>query len=134
MSEDKGELAKSSFSELQPASDTPADQVTALSRVEERIAKATSPQEAFLWTQIREEIIKQNEIAKEGDHRRLLQKILVLRRIGLSVAAFTIGVVLFSNGSTEAGLLVLGAFLYELAPDLVKEAFIGRGKGRGNDN
>jgi len=132
MSEDEGKLEKTS-AQFQPASDTPADKATALSQVEERIAKANSPQEAWLWAQIRGELIKQNEIIKEAKQKRLIQNVQIWRRIGVSVAALTIGLVLFSNGSTEAGLLVLGAFLYELAPDLVKEAFLGRGKGKGDD-
>ena len=125
MSEDEGKLEKTS-AELSSASVTPANKAIALSQVEERIAKANSPQEALFWTQIRGEIIQQNETIKEGKHKRLIQNVQIWQRIGVSVAALTIGLVLFSNGSTEAGLLVLGVFLYELVPDLVKKAFLGR--------
>ena len=125
MSEDEGKLEKTS-AELSSASVTPASKAIALSQVEERIAKANSPQEALFWTQIRGEIIQQNETIKEGKHKRLIQNVQIWQRIGVSVAALTIGLVLFSNGSTEAGLLVLGVFLYELVPDLVKKAFLGR--------
>ena len=127
MSEDEGKLEKTS------ASDTPAHRTTAISKIEERIAKANSLQEALFWTQIRGEIVKQNEIIKEGRQKRLIQNVQIWRRICVSVAALTIGLVLFSNGSTEAGLLILGAFLSELAPNLVKEAFLGRDKGKEND-
>ncbi|AFY88231.1 MULTISPECIES: hypothetical protein [Chroococcidiopsis] len=130
MSEEEG-LEKTS-AQLPSASDASAEP-TALSQVEQRIAKANSPQEALFWTQIRGEIIKQNEVIKEGKQGRFIQNIQIWRRIGVSVAALTIGLVLFINGSTEAGLLVLGAFLYELAPDLVKETFSGRDKGKEDD-
>lgn len=126
MSEDEGKLEKTS-AELSSASVTPANKAIALSQVEERIAKANSPQEALFWTQIRGEIVKQNEIIQAGDRRRFIQQIEIWRRIGVSVAALTIGLVFFSIGSTEAGLLVIGVFLYELATDLNKEAFVGRG-------
>lgn len=118
---------------MQPASDTPANKNTALLQVEERIAKANSPQEALVWTQIRGELIKQNEIIKEGKQKRLIQNVQIWQRISVSVAALTIGLVFFSIGSTEAGLLVIGVFLYELVPDLTKEAFLGGGKGKGDD-
>lgn len=126
MSEEEG-LEKTS------ASDTPAARTTALAKIEERIAQANSSQEALFWTQIRGEIIKQNEIIKEGRQRRLIQNVQIWRRICVSIAALTLGLVLFSTGSTEAGLLILGVFLYELAPNLVKEAFLGRGKGKEHD-
>jgi hypothetical protein len=122
MSEDDGQLKQST--QLQPASDTPGDKATALSQVEERIAKAHSPQEALFWTQIRGEIVKQNEIIQAGKQRRFIQQIQIWQRIGVSVAALTIGLVFFSLGSTEVGLLVIGVFLYELAPELKQEAFV----------
>ncbi|MBE9017567.1 hypothetical protein C7Y66_24295 [Chroococcidiopsis sp. CCALA 051] len=132
MSEAEGKLEQIS-AQLQPASDTPINKTTALLQVEERIAKANSPQEALVWTQIRGELIKQNEIIKEGKQKRLIQNVQIWRRISVSIAALTIGLVFFSIGSTEAGLLVIGVFLYELVPDLAKEAFLGRGKGKGDD-
>lgn len=132
MSEDKGELTKNSPSELQTASDTPPDPSTALSRVEERLAKATTPEEVVLWTRIRGEIVRQNEIIKNGEQRRFLEKIQIVRKLGLSVGALTIGTVLISSGLIYPGLLILGAGLYDLAPDLLKEA-LGGGKGK-NDS
>lgn len=132
MSEAEGKLEQIS-AQLQPTSDTPVNKTTALLQVEERIAKANSPQEALFWTQIRGELIKQNEIIKEGKQKRLIQNVQIWRRISVSVAALTIGLVFFSIGSIEAGLLVIGVFLYEIVPDLVKEAFLGRGKGKGDD-
>ena len=126
MSEDKGQPEKIS-TELS-ASDTPANKTTTLSQVEERLSQANSPQEALFWIQIRGELIKQNEIIQEGDRRRFVQQIQLWRRIGVSVAALTIGLVFFSIGSTEAGLLVIGVFLYELAPDLNKETFEAEAK------
>jgi len=129
MSEDEGRSEKIPV-ELPSDFDTPADKTTALSQVEKRIAKANSPQEALFWTQIRGEIVKQNEIIQAGDRRRFIQQIEIWRRIGVSVAALTIGLVFFRIGSTEAGLLVIGVFLYELATDLNKEAFVGRSKGK----
>jgi hypothetical protein len=132
MSEDKGELAKNSSSEEQPISNIPPDESTDLARIEERLLNANSSQEVILWTQVRGEIIRQNEIVKDGEQRRFLKKVQVARRIGLSVGALTIGTVLVTSGLTAPGLFVLGAGLYELAPEFIKEVFLDRGKSKKN--
>jgi hypothetical protein len=43
--------------------------------VEERLAQATSPQEVLLWTQVRAEILRQDDFVKEQEHRRRMEKI-----------------------------------------------------------
>lgn len=122
MSEEKGELAKNSSSQLPSPSDTlPAD-VTALARVEARLAQAESAQDIVFWNQVRREIIQQNEIVKEGNHRRFLEKVKVFRQLGLSVTALTIGTVLTMKGS-RTGIFLLGIALYELALEAVKQLF-----------
>ncbi len=133
MSEEKEDATQTSSSELQRPSGVPSDDVTALLQVETRLAKANSAQDAILWTQMRGEIIRQNETRKDGEHRRFLEKTQVLYDIGLSIGALAIGTILVAKGFAYAGLLVLGAGL-KLAPDYLKEAFLRRGKGEGNED
>lgn len=134
MSEDKGELDKTSPSQLPSPSDTFLDKETTLERIEERLAKATSPEEIVLWTRIRGEIIRQNEIINEGKHRRSLQiknnqhqrsleKIQVIRKTVLAGGAVTIGIGLIISGFTVSGIFVLGVGFNELAPGYMKNIF-----------
>lgn len=132
MSEQSEDPAVESSSGSQLNAPTPPETATpALSRVEERLAKATSPEDVVLWTQVRAELLRQNEMTKEGEHRRTLEKIQVARKVGLSGVALSIGTVLVITGLTYP--LILGVGLYDLAPDLLKEALGGRGKGGKND-
>lgn len=131
MSEEKGELAENSSSELPPPSEMPAD-VTALSRIEARLAQAQSAEDVVLWNQVRREIIRQDEIVKDGNHRRFLEKVQVFRKLGLSVTALTIGTVLVMTGY-RIGIFLLGVALYELVLDVVGQ-FFPRGKGRKNED
>lgn len=133
MSEENGELVKTSSPEFQLPSEPSPDDATTLSQIEARLAKADSAQDAILWTQVRGEIIQQDKTRKDGEHRRFLEKTQVLYDIGLSISALAIGTILVAKGFAYAGLLILGAGL-KFAPDYLKEAFLRRGKGEGNED
>lgn len=130
MSEENGELAKTSSSEFQPQ---PLDNATTLSQIEARLAESASAQDAILWTQVRGEIIRQDETRKDGDHRRSLEKTQLLYDISRSIGALVIGTILVANGFGYAGLFILGVG-FKLAPDYLKAAFLRRGKGEKEDD
>jgi hypothetical protein len=123
MSANKGELAKTSSSEISSFSNSSPNQIPVLAKVEERLANATTPEEIVLWTRVRAEILKQNELAEEGKHRRTLEKVEVASQKAVTAAALGIGVGLIIIGVPEIGLFVLGAGLFKLAPDYVKKVF-----------
>jgi hypothetical protein len=77
--------------DFKPQSRDMSGEVSALSIVEERLAKANSPQEIILMTQIRGEIMRQNEAAKDQNHRRWIEKIGLQFKIGFSICAFGVG-------------------------------------------
>lgn len=120
MSEDKGELDKSSPSEKPSPSDTSFDEKLTLAKIEERLVKATSPEEIALWMQIREEIIRQKELVEDNKHQRSIEMIQVIRQTSVSGIAITIGIVFVSSGLRIPGLLILGVAFYELASNYIK--------------
>lgn len=132
MSEEKDEITKITPSELQP-DQTALDNAPLISQIESRLVKAQSNQEAILWTQIRGEVIRQNEIVQDGHHRRFLNKFQVFRRTALSLAALTIGLLLVNRGFLTIGMFILGVGLYELAPGFIKMVWPTKDKG-GNDD
>jgi hypothetical protein len=120
MSEDKGELDKSSPSEKPSPSDTSFDEKLTLAKIEERLVEATSPEEIDLWMRIRGKIIKQNELVKNSQHQRSLEKIQIIRKISLSGIAITIGIGFVISGLNIPGLFILGIAFYELASNYPK--------------
>jgi hypothetical protein len=94
-----------------------------LPQIERRLVEADSPQEILLWTQVRGEILRQDDLLKDQEHRRKLERIQVLFKMGLSIVAVMTGTTLVVGGFPYAGLFVLGAGLYGLAPDYVKNLF-----------
>ncbi len=87
-------------------------EVSVLSSIEERLIQADNPQDIVLWTQVREEIIRQNEEARNQEQRRFLEKAQIWFKMGFSVIAFIAGIALLVGGVTQIGLFILGqAFL-----------------------
>lgn len=93
--------------------------------MEERLVNAQSPAEIVLWTQIRGEILRQDEEVREGAHRRGVTTVSVALRAVLSLLAVAGGGYLFLHGYTYPGLFFAGAGLYQLAPKFVMQ-FVGR--------
>jgi hypothetical protein len=134
MSEDKGELDKLSLSEKPSPSDTFFDENLTLAKIEERLIKATSPEDIALWTQIRGEIIRQNELIKDNKHQRSLEKIQIIRKTSLSGIIITIGTGLFLSGLTFPGLLIVMVTFYEIAPDYIKNLVLKTNNSEDNEN
>lgn len=99
--------------------------------VEQRLAKAESPQDIVLWTGVRQEILRQNEDREDRRHRRQMRAIQLKYKMGFSVAAFLAGIVLISVGFPYPGLFISGAGLYGIAPDYVMRLFK---KGKNDEN
>lgn len=110
-------------------------EASVLSSIEERIIQADNPQDIVLWTQVREEIIRQDEESKNQEHRRFLEKVQVWFKMGFSVIAFIAGITLLVGGVTQIGLFILGAGLFGFVPDYVKMFFkVFRNKDKGGEN
>jgi uncharacterized membrane protein len=133
MSEDKGELDKMP-AQLPSPSDTFLDKKTTLTRIDERLAKATSSEEIALWTRVRGEIIRQNESVKNSEHKRSLEKIQIIRKTSISGIAITIGVGLIISGLIGLGVLILAAAFYEIAPDYLKNVFPRKSRAEENES
>lgn len=127
--EDKGELIKATSSKLNPGLDE-----TSLSQIEERIAQASSIAEIELWTRVREQIVLQDELVKDGKQRRLLERIQIISKTSFSFAAFTIGIILIFLGIPGFGSVLAGAGIYLIAPDYVREVLSKREREDKNDD
>ena len=106
-----------------------------LSSIEERLIQADNPQDIVLWAQVRAEIIRQDEEAKNQEHQRSLEKAQVRYKMIFSVSAFVVGIGMLIGGLTYPGLFISGAGLFGFVPDYVKALLrIFREKGRGGEN
>jgi hypothetical protein len=139
MSEEQGKLSENvgSVPELLPTSS--AD-FTSLEQLNVRLRASDSLDEASRWLEIRGEIIRQNEMVKDGqlrrdqaiqdgNHRRSLERTQIILKVSLAVSALVIGTFLIMKGFIEQGLFILGA---GLAPDVLKFVLLNRGQ-RGED-
>lgn len=134
------------MSQEQRNSTTPPDEPTTLTRresgeisvlssIEERLTQAANPQDIVLWTQVREEIIRQDEESKNQEHRRFLERTQIWFKMGFSVIAFIAGIALLVGGVTQIGLFILGAGLFGFVPDYVKMFFkVFKNKDKGGEN
>ncbi len=124
------ENAEDSKSDKVPQKPEKYVEKTLLSSLEQRLVDSKSPQETILWTQVRGEIIRQNEESEEQNHRRLLEKIQLIFKMGFSIITFIVGTLLVLNGFSFVGLFMIGAGLYGLAPDFVKSFFKKHPRGK----
>jgi hypothetical protein len=101
--------------------------------VERRLIQANDPREIALWTEVRGEVIRQNEDAL--DRRAARQQRLEATRADLakSLLAISVGVYLVQQGYWIVGFLCLGAGLYSLAPDYIRQ-FGPRGRREQSDD
>ena len=105
------------------------------SLIEERLTRADNPQDIVLWTQVRGEIIRQDEDAKNQEHQRSSEKRQVRYKMVFSVSAFVVGIGMLIGGLTYPGLFISGAGLFGFVPDYVKALLrVFREKGRGGEN
>jgi small-conductance mechanosensitive channel len=94
-----------------------------LSGVGRRLVDSHNPQEVVLWTQVRGEILRQQEEAAERKHSRDMEKTQLYGKLVFSLVAMLIGIGLIYAGFAFAGFFALGAGLFWLAPDFVSSFF-----------
>ena len=112
-----------------------SDETSVLSSIEKRLIEADNPQDIVLWTQVRGEIIRQDEDAKNQEHQRSSEKRQVRYKMVFSVSAFVVGIGMLIGGLTYPGLFISGAGLFGFVPDYVKALLrVFREKGRGGEN
>ncbi|NOT58984.1 MAG: hypothetical protein HOP19_02040 [Acidobacteria bacterium] len=86
-----------------------------------------------LLTSVRGEIIRQNETVVTNNHKRNLEKAELVSKYGLSVLSLFTGAFLVYSGIIWAGLLIVGAGLYNIAPKYVMTALRAYVKGDKDD-
>lgn len=91
--------------------------------VSDRLSRAQNAQEIVLWTQVRGEILRQNDSVEERRHRRWMRKCSVLLKPILSSVGILTGAGLVFGDHMLPGLFALGAGFYWLAPDLTRLFF-----------
>jgi hypothetical protein len=141
MSEEQGKLPENvgSVPELLPTSSA---NFTSLEQLDVRLRASDSLDEASRWLEIRGEMIRQNEMVKDGqlrrdqaiqdgNHRRSLERTQIILKVSLAVSALVIGTFLIMKGFIEQGLFILGA---GLAPDVLKFVLLNRGQRGEDDN
>ena len=112
-----------------------SSEVSVLSSIEERLIQADNPQDIVLWTQVRAQIIRQDEESRNQEHQRSLEKVQVRYKMIFSISAFVVGIGMLIGGLTYPGLFISGAGLFGFVPDYVKALLrIFREKGRGEEN
>ena len=112
-------------------------EVPVLLSIDERISQADNPEDAMDWARLREVIIRQNEVSKNQEHQRFLEKVQVWYKIGFSVMAFVVGIGLLIGDLTLEGFFISGAGLFGIVPAYVKmffRSFGEKGKDRGGNN
>ena len=102
---------------------------TALEIIDSRLQHVVSDAEIMIWLSIRKDVIAQDNILVEAEHRRSVEKREATVKLAHSLLAIPVGLVLlwhnspFFPGSITPGLALLGAGFYTLALNIVK-AFI----------
>lgn len=93
--------------------------LTTVHVIEDRITQAPLD-EAEGWVRLRGEIIRQDESRADRKHVRRGQMLGLVAKVGLSYSGLIVGSGLVLSGFAAPGLFCLGAGLYPLAPDYVK--------------
>lgn len=99
-----------------PAPDAPEYHLRA---TEYRLTTATEPREVVLWTQVRGELLKQDQGAKEAERRRASDTFQEKCTVIFAAGAVVLGAALAVAGFTVPGFFILGAGLFWIAPDYV---------------
>lgn len=119
--------------EINPAADATVAPPATAQVVNGRLASAQSASEIVLWTQVRGEIIRQDEEVADGRHKRWMTKAGLVAKVGLSVIGVGAGVTLLATGHLVGGLFALGAGLYRLAPAFTTRFFSKKAVLGGDD-
>jgi hypothetical protein len=95
--------------------------------VDARLARAQLAEEIVLWTQVRGEIIRQDEEVADRRHKRWMTKAGLVGKGALSIVGVVAGVALLATSHLVGGLFALGAGLYNLAPGFTRKFFSTKG-------
>ena len=93
----------------------------AVKAIERRLVQAQDPREIALWAEIRGEVIRHNEDALDRQATRRQRVESARADLTKSLLAVSVGVYLVQQGYWIVGFLCLGAGLYSLAPDYVRQ-------------
>lgn len=91
-------------------------------RIDDCIARASSREETEHWVKIREQVMEQNEAIKDNELRRRMEQGRFIRETSLTGVAFVIAICALAIDfmPRSASLLILGATLFQIAPDFVR--------------
>ena len=90
-----------------------------LRATEYRLTTATDPRDVVLWTQVRGELLQQDQLAKDAERRRSSENFQEKCKVALAAGAVLLGAALAVAGFTAPGFFILGAGLFWVAPDYV---------------
>jgi len=90
-----------------------------LRATEYRLTTATDPRDVVLWTQVRGELLKQDQGAKEAEQRRASEHFQEKCKVTFAAGTVVLGAALAVAGFTAPGFFILGAGLFWMAPDYV---------------
>lgn len=86
----------------------------------------------MVLTQIRGELIRQEEARADGEHRRSLERLQLYYKLIAAPVAFGTGVAFVALTSlVEVGLLLIGAGLAAFVPDYVRMVLRSKGEREG---
>lgn len=114
-----------------PVPDAPAYHLRA---TEYRLTTATDPRDVVLWTQVRGELLQQDQGAKEAERRRASANFQEKCHVAFAAGTVVLGAALAVAGFTAAGFFILGAGLFWIAPDYVTTYVKTFGRGKEDDD
>ena len=121
---------------------TPRDQTTSMADrartsapqlIDERLASSTDLRELVVLTQIRGELVRQEEAQSDGEHRRSLERLQLYYKLIAAPVAFGTGVAFVAlTPLVGVGLFLIGAGLAAFAPDYVRMVLRNKGDREGD--
>jgi len=100
--------------------------------IDERLASSTDLRELVVLTQIRGELVRQEEARADGEHRRALERLQLYYKLMAAPVAFGTGVAFVAlTPLVGVGLFLIGAGLAAFAPDYVRMVLRNKGEREG---
>jgi len=116
----------------QTASTPERGRVSAPYLLDERLAASTDLRELVVLTQLRGELIRQEEARADGEHRRYLERLQLYYKLAAAPIAFGTGIVFVAfTPLVGVGLFLLGAGLAAFVPDYVSMILRHKGEREG---
>ena len=100
--------------------------------IDERLARSTDLRELVVLTQIRGELVRQEEARADGEHRRSLERLQLYYKLAAAPVAFATGVAFVAlTPLVSVGLFLIGAGLAAFVPDYVRMVLRSKGEHEG---